>query len=214
VLDSDWAGRELREIQFSSDDDGLRIGRFKAHDWFADGSFYLLDTPGHTIGHMCGLARTSSNPDAFIFMGGDACHHGGEFRPTQYLPLPQSISPSPFASETDEARRALAMRAARSVCPGSLFQEVHHTKSATEPFYRPTAEISWDRELAQWVVDGMEEFDAQDNVLVGIAHDTEFIGNVPMFPDDLSNWQDTKCKEKVRWAFLKDFGEAIDRSQL
>lgn len=26
----------------------------------------------HTIGHICGFARTSTGPDTFIFMGGDA----------------------------------------------------------------------------------------------------------------------------------------------
>jgi glyoxylase-like metal-dependent hydrolase (beta-lactamase superfamily II) len=71
LLESDLEGREVREIGFPSSDKGFKIGRFRAMDYFGDGSFYLLDTPGHTVGHICGLARTSAAPDSFVFMGGD-----------------------------------------------------------------------------------------------------------------------------------------------
>ncbi|KAL8851240.1 MAG: hypothetical protein Q9221_003871 [Calogaya cf. arnoldii] len=54
IHESDYANRELREISFDSD---VEIGGYKAFDYFGDGSFYLLDSPGHAIGHMCGLAR-------------------------------------------------------------------------------------------------------------------------------------------------------------
>ncbi|KAL8947129.1 MAG: hypothetical protein Q9222_006553 [Ikaeria aurantiellina] len=43
VRESDYANRKLREISF---DAGLEIGGCKAFDYFGDGSFYLLDTPG------------------------------------------------------------------------------------------------------------------------------------------------------------------------
>jgi glyoxylase-like metal-dependent hydrolase (beta-lactamase superfamily II) len=71
VREDAWAGRELREISFTSSN--FKIGRFNAFDYFGDGSFYILDTPGHLLGHICGLARTTKN--TFIFMGGDAAHH-------------------------------------------------------------------------------------------------------------------------------------------
>lgn len=73
LMASDFDDRNVREIDFEKEG-GFKIGRFNAHDFFGDGSFYLLDTPGHTIGHICGLARTSSNPDTFVFFGGDASH--------------------------------------------------------------------------------------------------------------------------------------------
>lgn len=51
----------------------------KPQDWplrcsrlFGDGSFYLLEAPGHATGHMCGLARTTADPPLFVFMGADA----------------------------------------------------------------------------------------------------------------------------------------------
>lgn len=46
ILESDLEG-PVREINF--DDAPLEIGRFKALDYFGDGSFYLLDTPGVSL---------------------------------------------------------------------------------------------------------------------------------------------------------------------
>ncbi|KAL8643540.1 MAG: hypothetical protein Q9226_008298 [Calogaya cf. arnoldii] len=43
IHESDYANRELREISFDSD---LEIGGYKAFDYFGNGSFYLLDSPG------------------------------------------------------------------------------------------------------------------------------------------------------------------------
>ncbi|KAL8883482.1 MAG: hypothetical protein Q9215_008207, partial [Flavoplaca cf. flavocitrina] len=43
IRESDYAGRELRELSFDLD---LTIGGYKALDYFGDGSFYLLDSPG------------------------------------------------------------------------------------------------------------------------------------------------------------------------
>lgn len=47
IKDSDWEGRTLREVNFV--DSSLRLGRFRALDWFGDGSFYLLDSPGVSL---------------------------------------------------------------------------------------------------------------------------------------------------------------------
>jgi glyoxylase-like metal-dependent hydrolase (beta-lactamase superfamily II) len=65
-VDANFANRTIREIAF---DEAFKIGKFPAYDFFGDGSFYLLDTPGHAIGHMCGLARTT--PSTFVLLGGD-----------------------------------------------------------------------------------------------------------------------------------------------
>lgn len=40
-----FEGRELVELDFAS---GIDIGGFKAVDFFGDGSFYLLQTSGHS----------------------------------------------------------------------------------------------------------------------------------------------------------------------
>ena len=47
ILESDLGGRPIREVNF--DETALKIGQFKALDYFGDGSFYLLDSPGVSI---------------------------------------------------------------------------------------------------------------------------------------------------------------------
>ncbi len=44
IRESDYKGRNVREISFA--DTNLKVGRFRALDYFGDGSFYLLDAPG------------------------------------------------------------------------------------------------------------------------------------------------------------------------
>jgi glyoxylase-like metal-dependent hydrolase (beta-lactamase superfamily II) len=63
----------FRELSFERDD-WKPLGLFpRAYDYFSDGSFYLLDAPGHMAGHLGALAHTES--DEWVFMGGDCCHH-------------------------------------------------------------------------------------------------------------------------------------------
>ncbi|OAL74813.1 hypothetical protein A7D00_0408 [Trichophyton violaceum] len=88
VLESDTAGRVVREISF---DNYPSIGRFRAMDYFDNGSFYLLDAPGHAQGYLCALARATADPHSLIIMGADACHHPGVLRSSSYLPLPVSV---------------------------------------------------------------------------------------------------------------------------
>ncbi|RDW58285.1 metallo-hydrolase [Coleophoma crateriformis] len=85
----DLAGREV--VGLEEPDFTLNVGGFGAIDYFGDGSFYLLNAPGHSIGHLNALARTTSNPDTFILLAADSVHLGGELRPTEALPLPNSI---------------------------------------------------------------------------------------------------------------------------
>lgn len=197
ILETDYAGRELREITF--DQDGLKIGRFNAFDYFGDGSFYLLDTPGHTIAHLCALARVTTGgndahaEDTFVLMGGDVCHHGAEFRPTQYLPLPKEITPS-------------LVPKLRSVCPGSFFQDLHPKKSATEPYYEITGHFPHDIEQAVWSVRGTEEFDCNENIFVIIAHDESLLDILKWYPDsDINDWKANGIGGRGKWAFLGDF---------
>ena len=46
-------------------------------NYFGDGSLYVLNVPGHAIGHVSALVRTT--PDTAVFMGGDVCHFTGEY---------------------------------------------------------------------------------------------------------------------------------------
>ncbi|CUA69259.1 hypothetical protein RSOLAG22IIIB_08383 [Rhizoctonia solani] len=196
ILESAYKGRELVEVSFDQNPE-LRIGEFRALDYFGDGSFYLLDSPGHAIGHICGLARTT--PDSFVFLGGDICHHSGQLRPTEYLPLPNSISPNPFPGKV----KGIA-------CPGSILLDLHPQHSATEPFYRVSNEgASSDPPEAQKSLNKLIDFDCYDNIFTIIAHDATLLDIVDFFPKTLNDWKEKKYREKGLWKFVADFREAV-----
>lgn len=197
INESDYKGRHLREIDFKEEGKGVVIGKCDAVDFFGDGSFYLLDTPGHAIGHMAGLARITTSPDTFVFMGGDACHHPGEYRPTEYLPLPTHVKSLPDFG---------------SGCPGAVLEKIHPRHSATEPFYEVADGFSHDTDEAKRTIRKVEGFDAADNILVVIAHDRTLIGNIDFFPKNCNKWHSQNQAEKTRWIFVNDFKKAIRRA--
>ncbi|KAF8964384.1 beta-lactamase-like protein [Flammula alnicola] len=51
------------------------VGPFpRAFDFYGDGSLFIVDSPGHLVGHVNILARTS--PDGgWIYLAGDSAHH-------------------------------------------------------------------------------------------------------------------------------------------
>jgi glyoxylase-like metal-dependent hydrolase (beta-lactamase superfamily II) len=200
-----WMGRTLREVDFGADG-GLRIGQFDALDLYGDGSFYLLDTPGHTVGHLSALARTTADPPTFIFMGGDIAHHGGEFRPTEYMPLPVDISPNPFRHSPGlpSSRRPPAL----ATCPGDIFVAIHPKRSRTEPFFDPTpAEGGWHHCAGEATrsIRKMTEFDAYDNIFPVIAHDNSLFGVVDVYPKNANDWQAKGWKSQSQWGWLNEF---------
>ena len=189
----------MREIDFTAEGDGLKIGKFNAVDFFGDGSFYLLDTPGHAVGHLAGLARTTSDPDTFVFMGGDLCHHGGELRPSENSPLPTSI-------DVDLVKAAFQSRP----CPGgATFQElnVKRGRKPNEPFFVPA--MGLDIPLAIKTIKESQDFDASDNVFFIWAHEQNIGGIVDHFPQSINDWKKKRWAEKTHWAFLRDFVDAI-----
>ncbi|KAK3301788.1 beta-lactamase-like protein [Chaetomium strumarium] len=200
ILESDYVGRPLREIDFTN---GLRIGEFQAFDFFGDGSFYLLDAPGHAIGHICALARTT--PSTFILMGGDACHHCGSLRPNRHLPLPAYVSPAPFS---------VPPHLPGSVCPRAVLEAIHPERSRTAPYYSRLSQAP-DRDVAkaEATLDKMVAFDASEDVFVVIAHDKSLLGVVDFFPRSANEWKEKGWKEAGKWRFLEDFGGAVAKSQ-
>ncbi len=107
--DADFEGRDVVEVPFN---DALKIGQFQAHDYFGDGSFYILNVPGHAVAHICGLVRTT--PETYVLLGGDCYHTTGMIRPSEYVPMPEEIP--------EEA--ALDKAIARP-CPCSAFMSSH-----------------------------------------------------------------------------------------
>jgi glyoxylase-like metal-dependent hydrolase (beta-lactamase superfamily II) len=205
LSDSDFEGREYREIDFSKEST-IQIHRFQAYDYFNDGSFFLLHAPGHAIGHMCGLARVTSTQegdleDTFVLMGADTAHHGGAIRPNAYLPLPRDIQPSPLAGKYP------------SGCPGHLFEAFHRNKRGDEPYYQLNDSTPHDKRQADHSLDVLREFDAADNVFVIIAHDDTLLDpemGIEWFPHGtLRDWKAKGLAQRSRWAFLKDFEQAV-----
>lgn len=188
-------GREVHEITFHEPQDALQIGDFRAFDLFGDGSFYLLDTPGHAIGHLAGLARTT--PDTFVMMGGDLCHHGGALRPSEYRSLPKEIHLDAFSHFRG------------GFCPGAEFEEVQEGRGrrANQPFFEPT--FGEDIPLAIETIGKVQVPDAQDNVLFIYAHDASIQGIVDLFPSEVKDWKAKGWRDKLFWKFLEDFKDAV-----
>ncbi|KAF1991025.1 hypothetical protein K402DRAFT_368804 [Aulographum hederae CBS 113979] len=208
--------RKLTEIG----DDGfqLEIGGFRAHDFFEDGSFYLLDTPGHCVGHMCGLARTTGGPGStFVLLGGDICHFPGVFRPYAKTPLPDTI---PDGLLDEDGYFPIP-------CPSSLFEDRHPQRprnedreassidTKTTPFYRISTDESTaytDVPAAHTSVHKLVDFDACPSVLVCLAHDETMLKKLPTFnedpEDDLNDWKQRGYKKKIQWGWLNDLSRS------
>lgn len=152
---------------------------------------------------MCALARTTINPDTFIFMGGDIAHHAGEFRPTKYVPLPSLILPNPlnFSSAVP--------------CPGHVFETIHHQKSGNSPFYRLGTWPNGDSaaEDLPAAIESLEKLQLVDahlgRVFVIIAHDENIRNLIDFFPKPANEWKRLGWGDNAHWMFLGDFKEAI-----
>ncbi|KIW00224.1 uncharacterized protein PV09_08264 [Verruconis gallopava] len=200
LLESDYANKELLEIDF---DDSFKIGDFRAFDYFGDGSFYLLDVPGHAIGHMCGLARTTE--DTFLLMGADTCHFAGALRPTAAVPLPPSLDPGAWGLDASFP----------APCPCSIFTDCHPCSDVEERTKRPWYTASKasgsayvDPRVADQSIASMQAFDANPNVLVCLAHDPGLFEILPLLNKDpsstVNNWRQQNYKEQARWRFLNE----------
>ncbi|KAJ7902657.1 hypothetical protein B0H14DRAFT_2427868 [Mycena olivaceomarginata] len=204
LLPSDFAGRKLTTIDFNAKP--LIIGGFKAFDYFGDGSFYILDVPGHQAGHVCGLARVT--PTSFVLMGADTCHHAGVLRPTsklhKHFPCPGEL--------------LAATRLSVAVSPAHL----HNAPAAGEfdlaSRTTPLLNISEkgyfeDPASAHESIDKFGEFDANRDVFVVLAHDESVAPVIrpgaAAYPVVLDEWQAKGWKEEATWAFLDEKNPAF-----
>ncbi|PWY75018.1 metallo-beta-lactamase superfamily protein [Aspergillus heteromorphus CBS 117.55] len=194
-----FSRREVVEPDFAT---GLTIGGFRAHDFFGNGSFYLLDTPGHCVGHMCGLARTTA--ETFLLLGGDICHFSGVIRPNADLPFPAEIP-------TEVLDKELRFP---SPCPCSIFTACHPSAKVDQdktPFYEVSGykeSAFTDPELSQQSVNKLLEFENSPDVLICIAHDSDLPRYLPTlneFPSsDLNAWKEKGWKAKLRWGWVNE----------
>ena len=198
-----FEGREVTHLDFSSSNSAstLKIAGLPAIDWFNDGSFYLLDAPGHTTDHIMALARTFA--DKFVLLAGDGAHHCGEFRPTPLAPLPDTISPSPLEPPTSSA----------PICPCSLFERIHPSPGSfrTTPFYEAVAMMVEDPVAHRTTLDALKAFDASPDVLVVLVNDASLLDVLEFFPKaDLNGWENGPSRKDIgQWRFLNDFRKGV-----
>ncbi|KAJ6257339.1 Cytochrome P450 monooxygenase andK [Drechslerella dactyloides] len=197
---SELAGRPVTELSFAPSQ--ITIGGLKAIDFFADGSFYLLDAPGHAVGHINALARTTSSPDTFIFLGADSYHLGAQLRPNEHTPLPDVIEIEGFSP---------------CPCPGDLLTRIHPALPAgenaarTTPFYSiPEKSVAVDSARAQDVVCKIQAFDADEDILVLNAHEWNYYDVLELFPRRANGWKEKGWKDRARWRFLRELQGAVD----
>lgn len=71
VLDSAFRGRAVRELEFDQGGSSVKdIGGFRALDFWKDGSFWVLECPGHTNHHLGALSVSLFScygPPSFMF---------------------------------------------------------------------------------------------------------------------------------------------------
>ncbi|KAK6984827.1 Metallo-beta-lactamase superfamily protein [Favolaschia claudopus] len=195
---SDTATRKLVPLDFTNSP--LVIGGFKSLDYFGDGSFYLLDVPGHLEGHICALARAT--PTTFLFLAGDACFHPGLLRPTAELhhlyPYPSNVITS--------TRRSISATYFSSGPNGAEFDLTERTEPLLD-----IAESGYfeDPPLARKAIHEMRAFDMNPDVLVVCGHDESFMSVVGKVPRLLDAWKENGWKEALVWAFLDETNPAF-----
>ncbi|KAJ6590580.1 hypothetical protein DFH09DRAFT_1358773 [Mycena vulgaris] len=197
VLASDLAGRKLVPLDFNTQ---LEIGGFKAHDFFGDGSFYVLDVPGHQTGHVCALARVTTT--SFVLLCADICHHAGVLRPTSHLhshlPCPgevlaaarRSISPAHFAPLDSAGGFDLAARTTPllDIAEDGYFEDASGARASIQK---------------------IAAFDANADVFVVLSHDGSLGPVIGPFPASLEQWKVKNWKEKATWAFVDEKNPAF-----
>ncbi|EFX05080.1 metallo-beta-lactamase superfamily protein [Grosmannia clavigera kw1407] len=200
-------GRTVLELGFDSD--AAVVAGFRAQDYFGDGSLYVLDTPGHAVGHISALVRTTpasiedkNSTDDFVFLGGDICHFGGSLRPTPYVPMPTTLTARLAGVGDDDVHQL----------PVSSFTCCHYVQdplqARTTPYYRISAGAgSWheDPVAAQQSLDRLQIIDANDRFFVVFSHDLSLMDIVPLFPAaELNGWRAAGWKQQARWRWLDE----------
>ncbi|KAJ5385712.1 hypothetical protein N7509_008253 [Penicillium cosmopolitanum] len=176
VLESDFNGRELEELDFT--EGSLKIGRFNAIDYFGDGSFYFLDAPGHSIGHIAALARVTSAPDSFILMAGMDTN-------SDNIPADAGV-----------------------LSCGAVFDKLREEKDMRAPFYSAARNgVSFNADDANATIEYLQDADNRDDVFIVFSHDDTLLDVVDFFPDIANDFMQKGWAKKSKWGFLRDLIE-------
>lgn len=179
----------MTELSFEAST--LTIGGFQAIDYFGDGSLYILNVPGHLAGHIAALARVT--PTTFVLCAGDTCHHPGQLRPTgslhRHFPCPGALVAASRAN----------------------FSHVHFSNDGVDLASRNRPLLSIpdgpslyaDPVVSKVSLNKLEDFDANPDVFVLIAHDSSIGDVVELFPKSMNDWKAKGWKERALWAFTE-----------
>ncbi|KAF8191468.1 hypothetical protein K438DRAFT_1591335 [Mycena galopus ATCC 62051] len=198
---SDFAGHNVTELTF--DNTNITFSGLPAIDYFGDGSFYLLNTRGHLIGHITALARVT--PSTFIVLGADTGHHAGQLRPR---PNFQAAYPCP-AELVAQSKASVSTDYFWS--PDSRVG-VFDVLSREQPLLSiPDLPNSADTDpvAGRVSLDKIAGFDADEDFFVVLAHDLSLVDSLPYFPASLSAWKGDRIKDQVLWAFLDEKNPAF-----
>ncbi|PNP50086.1 hypothetical protein THARTR1_09218 [Trichoderma harzianum] len=226
-LATDFAGRHNNEIDFGKST--FKIGGFPVIDFYGDGSFYLLDTPGHDHGHLSALARTTStaaghDKDTFILLAGDACHFCGVLRPNASHPFPDRHFPD--SSIGLSGIESLEMLKRHPQVPQS--SDALNEAARVTPWYGvATGQLSTfvDPIVGQNTANEVREaFDEMDNVFVAVCHDLGLLvqdNGKPVLPslnkapqEDLNSWYEKGWKDKVYWTWVNELGKKDEHGRV
>lgn len=136
-------------------------------------------------------------------MCGDLAHSPTMFRPTELLPLPRELQPSPFGTESP-------LNIRRDICLGALFTDyVHPDHSNHTPFRRIKDGLPYDTEKARDAVKALQQFDADDKIMVILAHDSTLLPYLRFWPHEANGWHGANWKDLSRWEFLKQLTDTV-----
>jgi len=140
---------EERTVRYMSreKDKWQDIGTFKGHDYFGDGSLFILDAPGHVPGHICVLVRTSSSPPVYHLLASDTTHKISLLRSPKDPSIP---------------RKEIGL-----FPKGLLYGETHCSGGTI-----PLQSMHTDLAEAYKTIAKAERMDLEDNVNVILAHDS------------------------------------------
>ncbi|KAK6906026.1 hypothetical protein I203_100007 [Kwoniella mangroviensis CBS 8507] len=160
----EWSGEVTTVIPCSGQRRWERVGCFdNGLDWFGDGSFWLIDAPGHCAGHVMALCRVTAQPDTYVLLAGDAAHHQN-----MYLPIPTSEcdlrSPKPvidgkvmFAEDPVQATYVIGQLTRMSIEDNVMVLLAHEKEAIGVVDYFP-------EDICRWKEKGWKE-EKQKNVL-------------------------------------------------
>ena len=214
VLAREFQGRDVLELDPKDFD--LDIGGLKAYDYFKDGSFYFVLAPGHAVGHINALARTTEN--TYIYMAADSFHHLSQLRPHDGARLPESIDLHSCSCTASSLKPIHPVSQPENVPKRfhAAFQNFSKSFDAVPFTTISEAEdgqtIAIDIKAARDTITAIQKFDASPEILVVAAHDNTLFDVMEYLPAEANDWQSKGWKEKGQWEFLADFKEAVEKA--